>query len=305
MDRGYPETLKRLPIWYLWRIEPNEKGKPTKIPYSPNYDGKASSTNPNTWATFGKAESKFNANKGFYNGLGVAISLEYELIFIDIDHCIHDGVLSEIAEEALSVFDNQYVEVSQSGSGVHILALGTIPKSFKNSKNGVEIYSEKRFCSLTGNRLTMGNPCVAQAQIDFFYNKYKTSTPPQKRLQRPLKALKQDDRWVIDHAMKSGKFAQLYSGTWEGAYGSQSEADYTLCSILAFWCDCNADQMDRIFASSGLYRKKWDRNDYKTNTINKAISQCALTISEYIEQEKRKEQEINEKAYQDFWRNRL
>ena len=302
MNRIYPETLKKLPIWSMWRIEPNEKGKPTKVHYSPHYNGKAKSNTPNTWGTFAKAESKFNANKSFYNGLGVGISLEHGLIFIDLDHCKNeDGTFSEIAEEALSLFSNQYIELSQSGSGIHILTKGKIPKSFKNSKNGVEIYSEKRFCSLTGNRLTEGEPSENQATIDFFYDKYKLPTQEEKRLKSPENALIRDDEWVITQASKRGMFSQLYSGAWQGLFGSQSEADLALCDILAFWCECDFTQMDRIFSSSGLYRKKWDRKDYKQTTINKAISNCEMTFSEYKEQEKRKEAEEYERASKSFW----
>ncbi len=298
---SFPETLKNKPIWVLWRLEERDGSKPTKVPYSPNYNGRAKSNDPDTWDTYARAEYKLNQSKGYYQGLGIGISQEQGLIFIDIDHCISNGRLSEIAEEALSVFSNQYAEISQSGSGIHILALGTIPKSFKNSKNGVEIYCDKRFCSLTGNRLTDGEPCLEQAQIDLFYDKYKPPTPPQKRPERLSKALNKDDNWIIEHAMKSGKFAQLYSGSWEALYGSQSEADIALCSILAFWSDCNIDQMDRIFSSSGLYRKKWDRSDYRINTLNKAISQCALTISEYITEQNRKEAEEYAQANKSFW----
>lgn len=45
-----PEEMKRLDHWIYWKLETNEKGQQTKIPYSPNYNGKASTTNPNSWA---------------------------------------------------------------------------------------------------------------------------------------------------------------------------------------------------------------------------------------------------------------
>ena len=60
-DKYYPESLKNLPIWALWRIETDQKGRPTKVPYSPHYDGKASSTNPKTWGTFKQAEWKYKS----------------------------------------------------------------------------------------------------------------------------------------------------------------------------------------------------------------------------------------------------
>ncbi len=301
MIRKYPKSLKQLPIWVLWRLEERNGGKPTKVPYSPKYNGRAKSNDSQTWGTFEEARITYNSGQGYYQGLGIGISKEHNLIFIDIDDCVNDGVFSEIAQEALSVFSEQYAELSQSGSGIHILALGEIPKSFKNSQNGVEIYSEKRFCSLTGNRLLDGEPCLNQDSIDFFYDKYKLSKPEIKRLKRPENALVADDDWVISHASEKGKFSQLYSGDWSTIYRSQSEADLALCSILAFWCNCNFEQMDRIFSSSGLYREKWERKDYKESTINTAISLCDLTLQEYIEEERKKEADAYERAICKAW----
>ena len=93
------------------------------------------------------------------------------------------------------------------------------------------------------------------------------------------------DKWVIDHASQHGSFSDLYQGSWAGIYGSQSEADLSLCLILAFWTDRNTEQIDRIFRSSGLYRDKWERQDYRDNTIENAISQCDVSFSEFIRKE--------------------
>ena len=71
-----------------------------------------------------------------------------------------------------------------------------------------------------------------------------------------------DDEAVIAHANEasnSEKFKRLFAGEWEDLYGSQSDADMAFLSILAFWCGCDEEQMDRIFRTSGLMRPKWDR----------------------------------------------
>src|SRR5699024_9837252 len=80
------------------------------------------------------------------------------------------------------------------------------------------------------------------------------------------------DEQVISIARKAKnkqKFISLYNGDFD-SYGSQSEADQALCNILAFYTQ-DAEQIDRIFSGSMLYREKWDRDDYKTNTIENAI----------------------------------
>ena len=282
-ERYYPETLKKLPIWALWRIETDQKGRPTKVPYSPHYNGKASSINPKTWGTFEQAENKYLSRPGFYNGISLIISKDYGLVFIDIDHCVEeDGGLSETASDIIGSFSHQFVELSQSGTGVHIIARGTIPRSFKNSNNGVEMYADKRFCSLTGYAFEKGDPIEEQFAIDYVFNKYKTPEREIKRVISQNTTLQRDDKWIIEHASERGRFKTLYSGDWKGAgYNSQSEADLSLCMILAFWTDCDTDQMDRIFKSSGLYRSKWDRAYYRDSTIMAAVSQCNETLSEY------------------------
>lgn len=285
----YPESLKSLHIWALWKLETDSKGRPTKVPYSTQYNGKASSTNPRSWGTFDQAMNKLEAHPDEYNGIALVISKEYGLVFIDIDNCINEeGEYSETAMDIVSSFGSQFMEYSQSGTGIHIITKGRIPKSFKNSGNGVEMYDDKRFCALTGNALYEGEPKEEQSVIDEIYQRYKTVDKPIKRARTQNRGLQNDDKWVIQHAEKNPKFMELYSGKWEQAgYNSQSEADLSLCGMLAFWTDCNTDQIDRIFKTSGLYRDKWDRDDYRESTISMAVSQCSETISEYLRRNER------------------
>lgn len=293
-DRYFPASLKDLPIWALWRLETDSKGRLTKVPYSPNYDGRASSTNPKTWGTFAEAVRKYESRPDFYNGLALIISKEYRLVFIDIDHCVgDDGLLNETASDIVDSFSEQYMEFSQSGTGIHIITRGQIPKSFKNSQNGVEMYDDKRFVALTGNVWFGGvmfreDPTEEQSVLDELYQRYKTPDKPKKSVRSKNKALNNSDQWVISHASGRGRFDSLFSGDWSSAgYGSQSEADLSLCLILAFWTACDPDQIDRIFRSSGLYRDKWDRDDYRTNTIQNAIDQCEETLPEFINRKNR------------------
>lgn len=304
-DRYYPASLKDLPIWALWKLERDPKGRPTKVPYSPHYDGRASSTNPQTWGTFGEAVRKFESRPDYYNGVSLIISKNYGLVFIDIDHCIDgDGVMNETASDIVGSFGEQFMEFSQSGTGIHIITRGQIPKSFKNSQNGVEMYADKRFCALTGNVLFKGDPTEEQSVIDELYQRYKTPEKVKKSVRSKNRALNNSDQWVIDHATGRGRFDSLFAGNWESAgYGSQSEADLSLCLILAFWTNCDPDQIDRIFRSSGLYRDKWDRDDYRNNTIQNAIDQCDETLPEFINRKNRERGERLDRAMQEDWDN--
>lgn len=53
--------------------------------------------------------------------------------------------------------------------------------------------------------------------------------------------------------------------------------------ILAFWCGCDEEQMDRIFRTTGLMRDKWDRKQagttYGAISIRNAVNSCAAVYT--------------------------
>src|SRR5207302_522329 len=59
-------------------------------------------------------------------------------------------------------------------------------------------------------------------------------------------------------AANGDKFRRLWGGD-TGGYVSPSEADLSLCSLLAFWTGPDAERIDRLFRKSGLMREKWTR----------------------------------------------
>ncbi len=95
----------------------------------------------------------------------------------------------------------------------------------------------------------------------------------------PLEPLDLDDEELLKRAREAvngGKFSRLWAGNWQADFGdkSQSEADLALCGLLAFWTRRDKERMDRLFRRSGLYRDKWDRDDYRNGTMDKAIVEC-------------------------------
>ena len=278
-----PDEMKAVPNWVLWKKE-SRNGKDTKVPYSVN-GGRASSTNPDSWVTFPAVVHSLTDQ---YNGIGFVFTLQVGIIFIDIDHCIIDGEPDERAKDILNTF-NTYCEISQSGNGLHVFAFGTIPRSFKNPKNGVEMYAEKRYCAMTGNLFgDVTSISKDQRGIDYVFNKYKT--PKQEQTAHVVNSnLSLSDAEIISKAQKNdSKFRNLWIGDWN-EYGSHSEADLALCSRLAFWTDGNKSRIDSLFRASGLYRDKWNRNDYRKRTIDQACSCCRLTFTEWIKGKKTEE----------------
>ena len=72
------------------------------------------------------------------------------ITFIDLEHCRSDnGVLTPLAENIIDNFKDTFIEVSQSGNGLHIFALGMVKKAVKTKE--IELYSTGRYAALTGN----------------------------------------------------------------------------------------------------------------------------------------------------------
>jgi len=78
---------------------------------------------------------------------------------------------------------------------------------------------------------------------------------------------------VLERANNDEKFKRLWNGDITG-YPSASEADAALCEKLAFYTGKDPEAIDRAFRASGLMRDKWDREDYRDRTIERAVKWC-------------------------------
>ncbi len=257
------------------RDKPNWVCRRGKIPINPRTGQAAKAGQPDTWARFEEAVQAAPR----YDGIG----FEFDgsgIIGIDFDHCIENGQLAPWVQDWVSRFDS-YTELSPSGTGIHILCQGSLHGRPAVKRKEVEIYDRARYFTMTGR--TFGTPRPlrdAQAALDALYEAFgRKDEKPRQAV--PVRPLDMDDSTLIkkiEQSAGSARFAPLWRGD-TGGYGSHSEADLALCSILAFWTRCNTDQMDRLFRSSGLMRDKWDRRQsgstYGALTIQKAISQCA------------------------------
>jgi putative DNA primase/helicase len=148
MLENIPEELKARPQWVVWRAVGE---KPDKVPYSARTSRKASSTDLMTWSTFEEALEAYD--KGEYAGLGFVFSSGDPYTGIDLDDCVGEG--GEIAPWALEIvrYFDSYTELSATGSGLHIIVRGDVPN---RRKGEVEVYSSKRFFTITGHVLEVG-----------------------------------------------------------------------------------------------------------------------------------------------------
>ena len=70
---------------------------------------------------------------------------------IDLDGCLDEkGRPSEFAQKVLAACPATFIEVSQSGRGLHIF--GLLPEAPGRAREGVEVYSAGRFIAMTGRR---------------------------------------------------------------------------------------------------------------------------------------------------------
>lgn len=286
-----PAYLKEHGLFCLWRYEwdaKRDKGRGgwTKPPYNPNNPQYHAATDKRaTFASMEKAAAAGRAN-GF-DGMGIGVF--DSVAAIDIDHCIAGGELSEMARDIVQTMD-AYTEVSPSGEGIRILFLAPDlrydDKTYyiNNRGKGLEIYlpgMTRKYLTVTGNVLharDMENRGDRLQTILDKYMKLPTAQAPGSSASRPAAPLTISDAELIDRASNAANGAQfraLWDGQWQGRFPSQSEADQSLCNLLAFWAGGDYDRIDALFRQSGLMRDKWERRErYRTTTIEKAIASC-------------------------------
>ncbi len=274
MYEKLPRELKDYPYFCGWKYE-QVKGKQTKV--------------PKTIRGYNADTSKLTEFCGFneiikrrdsFDGIGIAIA--GGMAAVDIDHCIVDGKLSEMAEQIIDKV-NSYTEISPSGKGIRILGKTSgfhydrEKYYINNRERGLEVYAarDKGYVTVTGN--AVGNRELRDItdvlpEILETYMRRPESSMRNNTVEATGSFLKDEE--VIEKASKASngnKFVSLYNGDISG-YPSQSEAELAFMTILAFWCGGDEEQMERIYLGSGLKRDKWNRADYRSSTLRKAIN---------------------------------
>ena len=288
---SFPQELAALRQWICWRLEPDPRGeKPRKVPYDPKTGRKASSTNPETWATL--PEAMRAQTKYLFTGVGFVFTEAGGIVGVDIDHCRNeDGTFTEAAQAILDKYPS-YTEISPSGAGLHIFYRGVMPgKGNKNSATGVEMYASARYFTMTGNRLEGTPEAIADGAqaLPWIHENYIARKQARKR--KPKKTARRvvlTDEQVLEKAraaQNAEDFTALWEGRWQEKFASQSEADLALCCALAFWTGRDREQMDRLFRQSALFREKWDKvhhadgATYGEETLEQAVQRTEQVYS--------------------------
>ena len=144
-----PEELTALPQWVTWRTEERE-GKPTKVPYRADGQGRASTTNPDTWAPYDEAVLAM-AHHG-HDGVGFVFSADDPFAGVDFDHVVEGGTVHPDAQRLVASLDS-YTEWSPSGDGLHVIVRGTVTGPRKIDApwgpKCLERYDHGRFFTMT------------------------------------------------------------------------------------------------------------------------------------------------------------
>jgi hypothetical protein len=245
-----------------------------------------------TWSKFLGPE--YGAGFVLWKGCGVGV--------LDIDKALQDdGTWSPIAQELCRKFHGAYIEVSQSGRGIHIFFryLNEAPAHRKRHTGlGIEFYTELRFIGVTGTNAQGDETFDATHMLPHLIAQYFPpgaelssdgwTTEPAPQWDGPT-----DDDELIRRMVASksagalfgskASVADLLAGNVErlaiafppqsaGKDYDGSSADQALFNHLAFWTGGNCDRMLAIGERSALNRPKWQREGYLRGTITKAAA---------------------------------
>ena len=299
------QSLSAYKQFILYKSVPSlaRPGKTDKLPVSWQTQQVANAHDPAIWLPLEAA----CLNASVYGlGVGFVFTAQDPLWFLDIDEALINGVWSQTAAALCQQFPGAYVEVSQSGRGLHIIGSGAVPPhGSRNSAHQLEFYSEGRFVALTGSQATGDarsdhTAAVAALTAQWFPPNAADASDPAEWTVEPSAEWNgpTDDDELIRRMLASSSASAAFGGRpspkqlWDAdvdvlsaAFPDSGErpydasrADSALAAHLAFWTGRNCGRIERLMLRSALARDKWDREAYLRGTIARAV---ALTSRVY------------------------
>lgn len=291
--------MANFPQFILWKLIPTPgKPKPDKVPV--NVDGRP--IDPHFAGNQMAAADALALAAATGYSLGFVFTERDPFFFLDVDDAkLPDGSWFPRALDMCQRFQGAAVEISQSGTGLHIFGCGKAPAhSKKNKKEHLELYTELRFVALTGvgaiGDIWTDHTATLHAVCSEFF---PPNTAPQNTewTDGPCEGWDgyTDDQQLIAAAMRSksasnifgakASFAELWEGDPDtlgkyfpdggGRAFDESAADLALCSHLAFWTGKDCARIERLVSASGLMREKWaGRPPYRQSTILRVVAGC-------------------------------
>ncbi len=271
-----------------------------KIPFSHATGQKINAHDPANWLTYETAKS--NANGGH---VGFVLTENDPYFCVDIDNAKIDAGWSDHAIRIMSWFPGAYVEISTSGTGLHIIGRYTGPapphrKKITFGTDEVELYTEERMIVITEN----SNGCDYNLDLTGDLHKFiQAVMPPTTTSTTPGSYDSPDPDWlgpddddelitrmlaskksVSSHLNGKAGIHDLWTANSEALTASYpdptrtydaSSADAALFAHLAFWTGKHLPRMIRLAKKSALVRDKWIiHKNYLGMTGSGACERC-------------------------------
>lgn len=269
-----PDELKALPQWCC--ASDGRFGK-AGMPLDPNTGMAAKANDSSTWGTF---EQAYEAAQHHNLPIGIMLTADDPYTIIDLDNKVDNPATPEEMQRYLRMIEvyDSYTELSNSGRGYHIIVRGAIGQGRRREK--VEVYSQERFMITTGNSYHRDEPkpiADRQELLDMLVSQMEAAS-------RSVELEYHDEPFtdatlveIAGNAANGDKFTRLCNGLWQdevdegGArqYESQSDADYALLAMLAYYTPSN-EQVCRVFRMSQLgKREKAQRDAYLLHSLSR------------------------------------
>lgn len=243
MNQNIPMELRALPQWVV--------AGPGKVPLNPRTGQLADVTDATTWGSFDEACRSGMRYVGFVLTDGDPYCI------IDLDNKPERPLTPEqwaLHERILNAFPT-YTERSASGRGYHIVMRGRMTGGRRSRRDEVEAYADGRYMIFTGEVVRNAPIIDCQATLDALVAQMPAETSQSELEQNDGLLTDREVHEIAVGAANGEKYNALCAGDWAGlGYPSQSEADFALLSIIAFYTRDN-EQVRRLFRYSNLGRR--------------------------------------------------
>lgn len=291
------------PRYILCKYVQEQHSKTNKIPLDYSTLKPSSPFNETIHLSYEQATQRAAELGGNY-GVGFVFLKKDGYFFIDLDNCLTaDNQWDQTALNSLSYFPGAYVEISHSLKGLHIIGRyeGETPVSGRRlDALGIEIYTEGRFCALTGTNAQGDAETIHTRSLDAYINAVgitgDSHSPPLDEWTteyEPGSNVPEDDNELIQFILnrpmsKNEVFGGVLSirDLWEnntailaqhfptqtpGKEYDYSAADAALAYRLHYFAGRNSERVIQLMNQSQLKREKWDQHySYLPRTISNA-----------------------------------
>ncbi len=295
-----PAAFKNYNQFIVYKLIPKQNGKTDKIPVDPITTTPINHLIPANQMSADDAIS-YAGSLGHGFGVGFVFSKDDPFFFIDIDGAWDGQKWSDTAQDLINRTAGAFVEVSQSGTGLHIFGTGTPPLDHgnKNTQLGLELYTHDRFVALTGHQASGDAGQQVNGELknitDLYFKRDHNTGVIAEWTDKPRDdwdGIEDDDELIRRMTEAKPSAAQIFTGRASVAdlWGrnidvladnypdddrefDESSADAALAQHLAFWTGCNCERMLRLMKRSGLQREKWIKHrSYLKMTILSAVA---------------------------------